>query len=31
MTSNPIGWETVAAYVGLCAASGAYIDYGLAS
>ena len=31
MATGPIGWGAGAAYLGLCAASGAYIGYGLAS
>lgn len=29
--SGPIGWVAGAAYLGICAASGAYVGYGLAT
>ena len=31
MASNPIGWGAAAAYLATCAASGAYVGYGLAT
>ncbi|MGT2802090.1 hypothetical protein [Streptococcus henryi] len=31
MATNPIGWTAGAAYLATCAASGAYIGYGLAT
>ena len=31
LASGPIGWVAATAYLGTCAASGAYIGYGLAT